>query len=254
MSNKTSSQIFSELLEISEKSVYRWRQKDHTRLLDLLDQYFTKEDLQEFLEYGTIEKLEFANFQNYLYQASEFIFVLSELYKTAESILKDPDMYIDYLAYALSNGDYSSLENKRDFLQIFVCSYDNYRLKNPSFNSNDLGESLKQIELYFPQREGYLEIIAYFMYTDFIPFVKACKMYRPKYINLAMQCCIKYILYKYKSACNYENIYQKFHISFDNKINDNAAIITTVNEKFDFEKFRNELYQIMKVADNHRKS
>lgn len=49
------------------------------KVLDLLDQYFWR--CLKFLEYGTIEKLEFAGSTKYLYQASEFIlFYLNYIY------------------------------------------------------------------------------------------------------------------------------------------------------------------------------
>ncbi|ABB44909.1 hypothetical protein Suden_1632 [Sulfurimonas denitrificans DSM 1251] len=51
--------IFSQILEISEKSFYRWKNKDHVVLVTLLEKYFTKEDLEEFFESGKIERLDF---------------------------------------------------------------------------------------------------------------------------------------------------------------------------------------------------
>ncbi len=50
--------IMSKLLNISEKSYYRWKKKDHSKLIDLIETHFTKEELQEFLETGKIEKQE----------------------------------------------------------------------------------------------------------------------------------------------------------------------------------------------------
>lgn len=50
--------IYSKVLEVSEKSYYRWKSKDHTLLVNLLEQYFTKDELVEYLNNGKIEKLE----------------------------------------------------------------------------------------------------------------------------------------------------------------------------------------------------
>ncbi len=50
--------IYSKILEVSEKSYYRWKSKDHTILVNLLEKYFTKEELEEYLKNGKIEKLE----------------------------------------------------------------------------------------------------------------------------------------------------------------------------------------------------
>lgn len=54
-----------ELLQISNVSYYRWRKapknKGETnppKIFDLLDKYFTKEELEEFLETGAIARLD----------------------------------------------------------------------------------------------------------------------------------------------------------------------------------------------------
>lgn len=48
----------SELCNIGEKSYYVWKNKSHTKLIALLEKYFSEEELQEFIETGKIEKLE----------------------------------------------------------------------------------------------------------------------------------------------------------------------------------------------------
>jgi hypothetical protein len=54
----TYANLCSKILEISEKSFYRWKNKDHVILVNLLEKYFTKEDLEEFLKTGKIQKME----------------------------------------------------------------------------------------------------------------------------------------------------------------------------------------------------
>lgn len=61
---KTRSTVMSELLEISENSYFRWKKKDHSILIKLLEKYFTKEDLIEFLNTNKINRLEKLNFLN----------------------------------------------------------------------------------------------------------------------------------------------------------------------------------------------
>lgn len=58
MKASTHSLVMSELLEISENSYFRWKKKDHTILINLLEKYFIKEELQEFLETGKIKRFE----------------------------------------------------------------------------------------------------------------------------------------------------------------------------------------------------
>lgn len=47
-------EVMSKLLDISEKSYYVWKKKSHTKLIELLEKYFTEEELEEFLETGEI--------------------------------------------------------------------------------------------------------------------------------------------------------------------------------------------------------
>ena len=56
-----SAEIYSKILEVSEKSYYRWKSKDHTVLMNLLEKYFSENDLQEFLETGKIQNQERLN-------------------------------------------------------------------------------------------------------------------------------------------------------------------------------------------------
>lgn len=58
----TQSETMSELLEISENSYFRWKKKDHVKLIKLLEKYFDKEDLEEFIEKERINKFEKLNF------------------------------------------------------------------------------------------------------------------------------------------------------------------------------------------------
>jgi len=58
----TKSQIYSSLLEVSEKSYYRWKSKDHAILVNLLEQCFSDNELKHFLETKEVPyKIQFAN-------------------------------------------------------------------------------------------------------------------------------------------------------------------------------------------------
>lgn len=231
--------IFSKLFEFSIPTFYNW-QREKRPIIKLLDKYFSKEELEDFLEYGAIEKLEFLKFQDYLQNESDFIFILSALNNLGNTT---PTNYIDYLAYALSYdcGAYVSfLNSKKEFLEIFTCSYDNY----PGyFTSDNLGMAINQIYAHFPKREGYADIIAYFMNSDFLPFIKSCIQTQPQYINLAIQLCIHFNLYKYKSTYLYEDLYQKFQMPFDTNV-DFSSALQIVTQQFNYEAFKNEMKAI----------
>jgi hypothetical protein len=77
----TKAEIYSKILEVSEKSYYRWKAKDHKILIKLIEKYFADKELEEFLNTGRIEKFEIAQNNNY------FINKSIKLYKMANSIL-----------------------------------------------------------------------------------------------------------------------------------------------------------------------
>lgn len=58
LTKKITAKNYSKLLEISEKSFYRWKNKNHKILIALIDKYFSEDDLIEFLETGKIKRLE----------------------------------------------------------------------------------------------------------------------------------------------------------------------------------------------------
>jgi len=49
-------EVIKQLLQISDVSYYRWRKE--RPIFDLLESYFTKDELEEFLKTGKIEKME----------------------------------------------------------------------------------------------------------------------------------------------------------------------------------------------------
>ena len=65
MESSTTAYTFSRILEISEKSYYRWKKKDHVTLLSLLESHFHNNELQEFLETGKIKKYELIKNMSY---------------------------------------------------------------------------------------------------------------------------------------------------------------------------------------------
>ncbi|WP_323585423.1 hypothetical protein [Aliarcobacter butzleri] len=58
INKRTLSNIVANLLEISENSYYRWKKKDHVKLIKLIEQYFADSEIEEFLQTGKIEKFE----------------------------------------------------------------------------------------------------------------------------------------------------------------------------------------------------
>ena len=72
-------QQIKQILDIADRTYYNWK-REQTPVLSLLEKYFTKEDLEEFLETGTIERMEADTTQ-----ASELINKLKKYYKVGTS-------------------------------------------------------------------------------------------------------------------------------------------------------------------------
>lgn len=234
--NKINYKITEKLFGFTRQTYTKWKQEDRP-IINLIEKYFSEDELREFIEYGTMEKYDFILFHNYLYAKYEFISILLALIDVANSLNKDEEMYIDYLAYSLSRDIYPDLfETKERFSKFIMQSYDNYKETHPTFNSMDLSESIERINLFFPKQEKYVDTIVYFMYKDFLPFIKACVLNQPEHINLAIEFCIKFNLYKYQSLLSYEEIYQQFKIPLKKAI-DSEEASTIVDEKFDYEEF-----------------
>lgn len=242
------------LLAIADSTIYKFR-KEGRPILALLEKYFTQEDLEEFLEYGTIEKFEFLKTQDYLVKESEFILMLAKL-----PYLTGNDDYIDYLAYALSYDHDTSeyLKTRHDFFAVIASAYDSYiRLypNNPNkglIRSDDLGLILKAINFHFPKQENYVNIISYFIERDFLPFIKACMHCQSQYMNEAIKFCIQFNLHKYnKSVCHYEKLYERFKIPFERITNDHDSALPIVQGHFNFEKFLDEMKNIKKENENN---
>lgn len=76
MSKKRIEQLMSELFGFSTQSYFNWKRdaKTKRKIIDLLDIYFSKEMLEEFLETGKISKLELIK----LSETEEFKFTAKE--------------------------------------------------------------------------------------------------------------------------------------------------------------------------------
>ncbi len=120
----------SKIFEMTPQGVGKWK-KEKRPIISLLEKYFTKEDIEEFLEYGTIEKLEFANIQNYSVQAAEFVNVLNAVKQFVEFYSKEeyqnlykkygqnePDEFLGYIPNDEENDSYlPSSETLDDYYQ-----------------------------------------------------------------------------------------------------------------------------------------
>jgi hypothetical protein len=120
-------QLACEILDISTRS-YSNFSKQKRLIITLLEKYFTKEDLQEFIEFGKINKFENNNsIQKYFIERNKdeyiknfgnnFIFIFKEEY------IKD--FYFYFL---------TSLENKKNFFSTTDYEHESYFIERYNFN------------------------------------------------------------------------------------------------------------------------
>lgn len=128
------------LCEIGQKSYYVWKNKNHIKLIKLLEKYFTKEDLVEFLQTGKIQKFEKLEFsQNLLshYRDSYFSYIHSKMRhinSLHDYILRYYFQYLYYLKTHLHQFEISkrpfhaaaisfALKQKNEFSQNEIDSF-----------------------------------------------------------------------------------------------------------------------------------
>ncbi|WP_323589152.1 hypothetical protein [Aliarcobacter butzleri] len=100
----THSLLMANLCQISENSYFRWKKKDHSKLIDLIETYFTDEDINEFIETNQIKKFDkiIHVIDNYMIKNKSFYI---NSFKESQSLLSEPhvndkfkDFYFNFLA------------------------------------------------------------------------------------------------------------------------------------------------------------
>lgn len=118
----TKSEIYSKILDISEKSYYRWKAKDHKTLVLLIEKYFTDKELEEFLNTGRIKRFEAKQNNDYLLNKSIKLYKMinSKLTPKAKKVffekLRNLKSYkiediSNIIFYSIKDGDFDSKHN-----------------------------------------------------------------------------------------------------------------------------------------------
>ncbi len=127
----TQSEVMSNLLEISENSYYRWKKKDHIKLITLIEKYFTTKDLEEFIQSSKINKFENINYiQEYFIETKKDRYIQN--FKDNNSSLMliigneyIADFYFDFL---------TNLKSKKNFFSTTDYEYESYFIERYDFN------------------------------------------------------------------------------------------------------------------------
>ncbi len=142
-------QTVAKLLDIADRTVYKWK-KEKRPIISFLYQYFSKNDIQEYLESGKMQKLEFLNLSDpinafelhsistILHKIEAYVEAtkvnregfLIKLYRT----VRDYDGKIEEFVVFLKNYDMKTLESLRNMrfgssLDDVAAFYQNYLSK-----------------------------------------------------------------------------------------------------------------------------
>jgi len=148
-------EIFSDLLQISEKSVYRWKSKDHQKLILLLEKYFTKNDLEEFIQTGKIQKFDnLLKIQNKVIKFQAKKYINTFLQKTQSNTIKHAsphfiNFYFSFLTQfdnLLRNEKLESLAvNNKSFHTLINNFFIDFVFKYKKEKDNEENKQLKNI-------------------------------------------------------------------------------------------------------------
>lgn len=191
-------EIYSKILEVSEKSYYRWKSKDHPILINLIEKYFSDDDLEEFLKTKRIKRFEeisdlellnrtiieiYNNFISKLYgQGNTLKLFLSIIYKSIENKL---DINLSFIE--LIFDEEAQKEDKINLLNEFQKIQDTtlffysikYMIKNEFkyinysyYNTDYLQSCYEEINFKIYNIELYLEIFLKKEYASFNEYIK----------------------------------------------------------------------------------
>lgn len=140
---KINASTFSKLLEVSEKSFYRWKSKDHKLLINLIDNYFNENDIKEFIENGKINRFDkFENYINknmlnndYIKDTESLKFITKKYYEFIKDIVKSTDEDIEdnnelyetdlyYIAKFIKEfKNNEDIVNEESYQFGYICTY-----------------------------------------------------------------------------------------------------------------------------------
>ena len=134
----------STLIGNTERTIFAWK-REKRPIIKLFEKYFTKNDLEEFLEYGKIQKFESLSTYNKIVEKNIFTYLSFFFNGTYANSLKSfnsffMDLYFRFLI-SVELRDYQySLKDR--LLQIFHnTELSEYELKKGSFYIKDMFES-----------------------------------------------------------------------------------------------------------------
>jgi len=239
---KITALTFSKLLEVSEKSFYRWKSKDHKILVELINTYFDETDIKEWIKDQKISKFDilektlnekykkietylkyFSTTNNELMNMSHYKIVIEYL-KTLINYDKEQDFFIQFHNNIYLNNE---IENKE---KEYFTSTLNKMIKNDIINIiNDISDLLVS--------------------SDMKILVKVAieKELDEKVIYESVFQCAMFNIYKYKKNLSEQEKYDLYMKIIKNDDNENKLfknLFKGSKKVFDYESFEKDLEEL----------
>jgi len=243
----TFKQTMASLFSTAEGTYYKWK-KENRPIIGLLEKYFTQDELEEFVSYGTISKLEYLKYSSNQHFGLKIAKFVETLYDTKIHI----DEYvrydcIDYLAFSFHYlGDYGGESDGFSVGHIqssMINAYDDYKsIINNSISSSDIGYISTHFGDFYPTDIDFKDVIYFLTYVNsFIDIVKYSiwsHRSRDNYVELvdiAIEFCIRYNLGCVNNGnVEFEDIYNKYSVLAGQNL----------IEEFNFKDFKNEILSL----------
>ncbi len=124
--------LISEILEVSERTIFRWK-KENKLVTDLLDKYFTDDDLNEFIKTRKINRFELCNDFSYIISEKinryEMKFIFSISHYGIHFIEMLNNLFDGKLHKQINNNIYNEsfffeISNDEDYLRFLNYVFD----------------------------------------------------------------------------------------------------------------------------------
>lgn len=126
----TFKEMMASLFSTSQGTYYKWK-KENRPIISLVDKYFTKEDLEEFLETGEISKMKYLNYYQDILNV-QFITFYRENFDIGENAEKFNKFFWEFISQygkELSSKKYTNFQDNKILLNELLLDYYTFLVK-----------------------------------------------------------------------------------------------------------------------------
>lgn len=233
-------ELMSKLFGFSVPTYYNWK-KEKRAIIDLIEQSFSTQQIEDFLELGSFlckPELLINEYNNRVLKFIDIIGITHTIIDMSGSS-EEGEKFLNVLVYTTKNFDFGAHEYKAKNINIYMQRYyDDYKnLYN--VNSRDLEDFTSEIsELKLDNTIDFIDLF----FNDFKELIYFAMRYKIKYFDLVLKFYLKYIYFNEKNKVN--EIYERIEPVYQNK-KDNLYYNNIYNNKeedfiliFDYELFK----------------